>query len=177
MTAAPARPDRAKNWNRRRHPVVGICLHWTGGTFASAVDWCWRAESQVSYHAIISPRGQVALVAPWEARAWAIGRSRSSDPTRLPYPADDANSVFESIALAGGPPVKPTPEAVAKLIALVAERFRARGWSAGDVWRITTHRAEAWERGRKHDPDGEGWLDVEAVRKAVADTLTAGRAA
>lgn len=158
------------NWNpKRREPVRGICWHWTGGSYVSAVVWCVDPQSKVSYNAIISPKGFIANIAPWSARPWAMGICKSSDPKRFPYA--DANSAFESIALAGHPPVPPTTEALHALVRLTAERFRAHGWGPDDTWRITTHSAEAWPRGRKDDPDGQHWIDMTKLRAAVATRL------
>lgn len=182
------------NCNRRRGTAQAIALHWTAGTFASSLDWICHEESKVSYNCLIAPQGQAYLVVPWHGRAWSMGYCIPSQPTRLKY--TDANSAFESIALAGGPPTLPTPQMVETCIALCVDRFVAHGWPASEVsWRITTHQAEAvfgpghpraGQRGRKEDPEGvdakghplpaaQKWLDVDRVRAEVARRLLAAR--
>lgn len=175
----------SKNCNRRREQVAGACIHWTDGDYQSSVEWTCDPRSKVSYHAIIGPSGEVTQTVPWDGRAWAMGFCRPSDPKRLPY--RDANNVFESIALAGGPPVPPTAAQIESVIALCVQRFTARGWHASETWRITTHQAEAifgpgsgaktGKRGRKIDPEGtnpaQKWLDCDMVRREVARRLGA----
>jgi len=160
------------NWNNPTGPRLGLMLHYTAGNFAGSVAWCKDPASKVSYQAIVSQKGEVALIAPWTARAWHAGRCKSSDP-RLPY--TDGNSAFEGIALAANPAANPgetvTPEAFAEIVRLCKERFAAHGWPLTETWRIVGHNTECEPRGRKQDPEGPDAahpvLSVAAVRVAV----------
>lgn len=176
------------NRTRRREYVTWLCVHWTGGTFGSAVDWCTRPESEVSYHTIISPEGKIARLVPYDFAAWAVGYSKSPLPN-LTFRSGNHSS--ESIALAGGPPGEPTAAQRKALLGILAERMRAHGWGPGEVWRILGHdqvaiygpdHPDATKRGkfgRKPDPQGTdrwgkpigGWLPLDGVRRAVADLL------
>lgn len=153
--------------SRRMASVVAVCVHWTGGSYASALDWCQRQVSKVSYHEIISPAGQVAtLVAP-ERSAWSVGKSRAPEPFR----GASGNSMTYNIALAGAPPVPPTAAARWVLVERIRAAFAHFGWPTTDRHRITGHHEWAWPRGRKADPVGDPaapWLDLEAIRDAVA---------
>jgi len=183
--ATPATDRQSPNRTKRREPVRFLCVHWTGGTFSSAVDWCCRDESDVSYHVIIGPDGAAVQLVPWDYAAWAVGWSKSPAPW-LTFTS--GNHASESIALAGGPATPPTAEQVATLVQLLTERMRARGWGAGDVRRILGHddvavykpgHAKAGRFGRKPDPQGTdawgkpegGWLPLAPIRAAVAAAL------
>lgn len=156
------------NWNNLIEPRRGVMLHFTAGSFVGSVAWCHDPTSKVSYQAIVSQEGKLALIAPWEKRAWHAGICRSSDP-RLPY--TDANSAFEGIALAASDGDTVMPVAFQRIVALVRERFVANHWPETETWRIVGHGSEAWPRGRKHDPEGltpaHPVLSVEAVRGAL----------
>jgi len=145
-------------------------LHYTAGNFAGSVAWCKDPASKVSYQAIVSQKGELALIAPWDKRAWHAGPCKTSNPAQLPY--TDGNSAFEGIALASlgaGDIVKPA--AFAEIVRLCKERFAAHGWPLTDGWRIVGHNTECDPRGRKLDPEGPDAahpvLSVAAVRVAV----------
>jgi N-acetyl-anhydromuramyl-L-alanine amidase AmpD len=166
------------NKTRRREWVSWLCVHWTGGTYASAVDWCMRAESEVSYHVILGrAKGERADLVPWEYAAWSVGHAKPPAPW-LAFRS--GNHTSESIALAGGPPTPPTEWQRDELVRLLAERMRHHGWGAHDVHRILGHdqvavfkpgHPRAGEFGRKPDPQGSGWLPLEPIRLAVAELL------
>lgn len=156
------------NHSRRAVPCVAVCVHWTGGSYASAIDWCTRPAAKVSYHEIISPAGQVArLVAPDRA-SWSVGTSRAP----LPWTGTAGNAMTYNIALAGAPPVPATAAAKFVLVERIREAFRHFGWPVTDGHRVTGHHDWAWPRGRKVDPVGDDptapWLDLVAIRRAVA---------
>lgn len=149
---------------RRGASVVAVCVHWTGGTYASAVDWCRRREASVSYHEIIAPDGTLAtLVAP-ERSAWAVGKSRAP----APWEGASGNAMTYNIALAGGPRTPPTEAQRLVLLQRIVLAFATFGWSLKDSYRITGHHQWAWPRGRKVDPVGSGWLDLNALRAQVS---------
>ena len=155
------------NSSRRAVPCVAVCVHWTGGSYRSGVDWCTRAESKVSYHEIIGPQGELATLVPPERAAWSVGRSIAPPPWQG---ATSGNSMTYNIALSGCPPVKPTPDQLRVLTERLVIAFAHFGWSLKDVFRITGHHQWAWPRGRKADPQGDArdpWLDLTALRASV----------
>ncbi len=159
------------NHSARRYagkPVtpVAVCLHWTGGTYKSAVDWCTRDESDVSYAKIVGPNGEVStLVAP-DRSSWSVGKSQAP----APWKGSHGNAMTYNIALAGGPPTKPTTAQVDATVQCIKETFAHFGWPLRDVFRITGHHEWAMPRGRKVDPVGSGWLDLEEIRRRVRGT-------
>lgn len=153
------------NHSRRMRAVEMVVVHWTGGSYASAVDWCQRAESQVSYHAIIAPTGETATLVPWDRSAWSVGKSKARDK-RFTW-GTSGNSASDNIALAGGPPTKPTKAALTALAQLVRARFAARGWPTSETWRIVGHADVCVPVGRKTDPEGQGWMSLDSLRAAV----------
>lgn len=164
------------NHSARRGPVEAVCVHWTGGTYASAVDWVCRPESVVSYHAIIGPTGDVAYCVPWDRAAWAVGASRQPDDARFTFGAR-GNGATDNIALAGGPKTPPTAQQITMLLRQIRARFVARGWPMTDTWRILGHvdvavypagHPKAGQRGRKPDPTGQGWLNLDTIRQEIA---------
>lgn len=158
------------NHSTRRCAVQAVCVHWTGGDYGSALSWITSVQSQVSYHALISPAGHVATVVPWDRSAWAVGVSQQPADARFTFETS-GNSATENIALAGAPPVKPTSAAIGALVTLITARFRAHAWTAAETWRIVSHASLAMPRGRKHDPEGEGWLPLAPIRLAVEAAL------
>lgn len=158
------------NWNNLIGPRQGLMLHYTAGSFVGSVAWCHDPASKVSYQAIVSQEGEVALIAPWDKRAWHAGKCKTSNPAQLPY--KDGNSAFEGIALAATVGDTVTPDAFAAIVTLCKARMVAHGWPLTDGWRIVGHNTEAAPLGRKSDPEGPDAahpvLSVAAVRVAVA---------
>lgn len=163
---------------------VAVCLHWTGGSYASAVDWCQRPESKVSYHEIIGRRGELATLVAHGRAAWSVGRSLAP----APWKGSSGNSMTYNIALAGTPPMPPTEQQVARAIERVREAFIFFGWPLSDAHRVTGHDGWAFPAGRKDDPEGRAfraheikngradpgpWLDLELVRARIADRSAA----
>lgn len=171
----PQAPAYSPNKSRRRDTVKLLCVHWSGGSYASAVDWCLRDESDVSYHFLIGrERGEARLLVPWEYAAWSVGVSAPCDD-RAPFTS--GNHASENIALSGGPPTPASSWQRAELVRILVERMRAHGWGPSDVWRIVDHAALAMPRGRKPDVSAAGWIQMDALRDAIAKRLTATKAA
>lgn len=168
------------NKTKRREQLQFICVHWSGGSYESSLDWCLREESEVSYHMLIGPTGIATQIVPWEYAAWAVGYAKSID-FRVAF--KNANHASISIALAGGPPTEPTIQQVQALELWILDRMRAAGWGKDDVWRIWGHNQcavygptykKAGQFGRKPDPEGSNWLPLEPLRKRIYAALDAG---
>lgn len=157
------------NCSTRRETVQFLVVHWSGGSYRSARDWCLRDESDVSYHLLIGRApGEICQLVHWDYAAWAVGVSASHDP-RVQFRS--GNHASENIALSGGPPTPPSPWQLEQLELVLIERMRAHGWGPADTWRIVDHRALAMPRGRKPDVTMGGWLDLEQCRKNVSEKL------
>jgi N-acetyl-anhydromuramyl-L-alanine amidase AmpD len=133
--------------------VAGIVLHHTAGSFDGSVSWCMKAESKVSYHAIVALDGRVVQLAndndvcfhagqsEWRGRrlcnGFMLGVAVSGDTTRR---------VLGALEVA----------AVAKWC---VERMKRHGLTIAD---ITTHREIS--PGRKADVDTRA---EEAIKKEI----------
>ncbi len=191
-------PRFSPNSSRRTSPILCIVVHWTGGSYASARDWCLRDESDVSYHELLGRvPGEWCELVPVDRAAWSVGHARSDDD-RIAF--GNGNQASWNIALSGAPPIRPTEWQVGTLIERLAVRMPQFGWGAEDVWRIRGHgqlavfgptHARAGQRGRKDDPEGRAWMarerqagrpaapwiDLANLRACVADALRARAAA
>lgn len=149
---------------------IGICLHYDGSASdAGGIAWLKSPECKVSYNFAVRDNGDVVPIAPEDARAYHAGVCRPS-VDRLAY--TDANSALYGIALTATSGDVVTPAAFDAVVALCQRLYAKHGWS--EPWRITGHSAEAWPRGRKADPEGNGAtpvLRVAAVRTAVCGAL------
>lgn len=180
---APLKPtDRRTSPNhssRGRNVVSWLCIHWSGGRYEPSADWICQDVSDVSYHRLIGPSGEICDAVPWSRCAWAVGYCRNPEP-RLPW-TTAGNSTSESISLAGGPGFGPvTGEQRELLIVSICERFRAHGWGAHETYRILGHdqvavfgpgHPRAGQYGRKPDPQDQGWLPLQPIRDEVARRL------
>lgn len=177
MTAPATRyrvPSKApRNWGALLEPRMGIMLHYDeSASDDGAIEWMLFDERcRVSYNWLILDDGTVRDIAPVDNRAWHAGVCRPSDPERMPY--KDANSAFYGIAVAAKHTEKATTLQFLCVLELCVALCKRHGWGPDDLHRITSHRAEAWPRGRKDDPDGAHGvvLDCEAVRAAVRARL------
>lgn len=178
MPTAPALPAVERrlraDLGRPLHTGVlrmGVMLHYDASvTDRGALAWLTNPECRVGYNYLIWDDARLFEIIPADRRAPHAGRTRSSDPVRLPYPDDTANSAFYGVAIAAGgrPGDRATPAQVSACGALCRALFAAEGWPVTDAWRVTSHHLEAWPRGRKPDvvgPDpAHPVLDLEAVR-------------
>jgi N-acetyl-anhydromuramyl-L-alanine amidase AmpD len=164
-----ARVLKTKNFNDLREPRIGVMLHYDGSTTdPGAMSWLEHPDCKVSYNYLVLDNGDVVVVAPKDKRAWHAGNCTSSD-ARLPY--RDANSAFYGVAAATGS--APVTEAQLKSIVDICRYlFRENKWPEAESWRISSHRNEAWQRGRKIDPEGprpeSPILSLEQVRSAIS---------
>lgn len=140
------------HYNDPREPRIGVMLHYdASGSDAGAMAWFADPACKVSYHYLVLDDGAFVTIAPLDRRAWHAGVCRPSG-AKLDY--RDANSAFYGIAAATNDRVGVTPLQLLTIAWLTRQLFDREGWPVTDMWRITSHRAEAWPRGRKSDPEG-----------------------
>ena len=173
------RTKLSPNRSDRRESVKFIGLHWTGGGFSSAVNWCLNPDSEVSYHYIIDKDGNIQQLVDEADSAWSVGVSRSFYP-QLKFASGNHASI--NIALAGAPHLGPvTQKQIDAAVSLASQIYKDFDWSTDDIdWRILGHsqvavfrkgHKQAGQLGRKPDPDGQGWLDLHKFRLAVKNLL------
>lgn len=152
-------------YSNLRERRVGVMLHYDGsGSDYSAVRWFADERCKVSYNLLVLDDGSYVRIAPDTARAWHAGRCKPSDPAKLPY--TDANSAFYGIAIASSGKHAVAALQMLTVALLCRQYFDEQGWDLADSFRIVSHSSEAWERGRKTDPEG---VDPENPILSVAD--------
>lgn len=139
----------------------GVCLHYDGSSSdEGGLGWLQGLPVRASYNLVVLDDGAWGIIAPIHLPAWHAGKSRSSDPARLPYPDNMANHAFYGVCVLTNDKVDVTPKQTTTAAWLTARLFARHGWSrTDDLYRVTTHRAEAWPRGRKMDPEGGDLLN------------------
>ena len=174
INRAHSRADVARP--RRRTPS-GICLHYDGSvTDKGGLSWLMNPEFRLGYDFYVWDDGTIfELNQQWRThRMPHCGASRQSHKT-LNYPENGGNAALIGVAIAAGGRAgdKAAPaqrQAVIDLCAWLAAQMR---WDiAAQPERITSHRLEAWPRGRKTDIEGSlknPVLLTSDVRTAVAD--------
>ena len=159
---------------RRRKPS-GSCLHYDGSVSdKGGLAWLMNPEFKLGYDFYIWDDGTIFELNPnWRThRMPHCGRSRQSHPI-LNYPEDMGNAALIGIALAAGGKAndKATPAQRQSVIELVAWIASEMGWDlVKEPQRTTSHKFEAWPRGRKVDVEGNSRnmvLDTRDVRQAV----------
>ena len=127
---------------------------------AGALSWLADPACKVSYNAIVLDDGSWTLVVPWTYTAYHAGECRPSSEQFEYHQVGTsyrhtANHGFYGISIASNDVVGATAAAMLTVAYLCRTLFQNENWSAvEDGWRITTHEAEAWPRGRKSDPTG-----------------------
>jgi len=149
------RPQGQYWYDRVKHPRIGVMLHYDGSSSdAGGLSWLQGLAVQASYNLVVMDDGSWGIIAPLDKAAWHAGKTRSSSP-HLPYPANMANHAFYGLSILTNDRVDVTTPQVLTAAWLTARIFARHGWSrTDDLYRVTTHRAEAWPRGRKVDPEG-----------------------
>lgn len=143
------------NWNTRLYETrKGIMLHYDDSTSdASGIEWLTKDPAcHVSYNFAVQDNGTVVEIAGEANRAWHAGVCKPATP-QLTY--KDANSALYGIAITANAKDTVTATQLASVVALCVRLFRSHGWALSDGWRITSHAAEAWPRGRKVDCEGQ----------------------
>ena len=140
-------------YSKLREARQGVMLHYDGsGSDHGSVEWFADERCKVSYNLLVLDNGSYVRIAPDTARAWHAGRCKPSDPIKLNY--TDANSAFYGIAIASSGKQDVTPLQMMTVALLCRIYFKAHQWDLSDTFRIVSHSSEAWERGRKTDPEG-----------------------
>lgn len=148
----------------------GIALHYdASSTDAGAVSWFKDPRCRVSYNYLVLDDGSYVEIAPVSGGAWHVGRSRPS--ARFDYRS--GNRALWGIAVSTNDRVDATLWQHLTVAHLCRVLFAVAGWDTDEVWRITTHAAEAAPRGRKVDPIGNDpdnpILNVDDVRRLVRE--------
>ena len=161
---------KAHAWNDGLREIrKGVMLHYDASrSDAGAVVWLSPPDIRASYNLIVYDDGSWTTVAPLEARAWHAGKCRPSEGV-VAY--EDANSAFYGIAILNSGREDVTPRQMITTAWLTRRLFLRHGWSVGEIWRLTTHSAEAWPRGRKIDPEGPDPLNPILSRADILDLL------
>lgn len=169
--ATPFRVPAAWQWrpspnhSARSTAVSAIVLHADASArVESSLDWCRRAESQVSYHVLIGRNGVVYCLVHPDRKAWHAGASAFAGQ-------DNCNAYSVGVCLSNrNDGVEPYPAAqrgaAADVLALLMLHYGI------PAERVTTHAAVATPAGRKSDPKG---LAVEELLAQVQHRLPAGR--
>lgn len=132
-------------------------LHYDASvTDTGALSWLLDSRCKLGYNFLVWDDGQVFEIIPRDMRAPHAGFTRTSDTEKFPYPKDQGNSAFVAVAIAAGGRRNDTAtRAQVQSVALLSnEIFEELKWSKSETWRFTTHKAEAWPRGRKTDSPG-----------------------
>jgi len=66
---------QSPNISSRSIAPSAIVLHHSSGSYAGGVSWCLNPESKVSYHVLISRKGDRTVLAKDTQRAWHAGKS------------------------------------------------------------------------------------------------------
>lgn len=134
-----------------REPRQGICLHYDGSSSdTSGLAWLTSPDVRASYHLLVMDDGSWARLAPLTARAWHVGVARPGGVMQY----RDANSALYGIAVLNSGVEAVSVRQLMTVGWLARRLYEREGWSPSEDWRITSHSAEAWPRGRKTDPEG-----------------------
>jgi len=142
-----------------------------------------RDESDVSYHAIVGPKGERRDILPFtewkKLSAWSVGVAKA--PAGFPENLTLANHATINLAFAGGPPIGLTDAAFEQGVAIGVEVFQLMEWGVSDLWRVLGHadlavygptHPKAGQYGRKTDPWGMAWLARDMLVAALRRRLT-----
>lgn len=134
-------------------PRQGVCLHYDGSSSdLGGLGWLQSVQVHASYNLVVLDDGSWGVIAPLHTAAWHCGVSRPS--SAFSYPPNKGNDALYGLAILSSGHDDVTPRQLLTVAWLTARLFAREGWPIEQTWRVTTHRAEAWERGRKSDPEG-----------------------
>ena len=144
---------KGQYWSDLRLLRQGVCLHYdASGSDAGGLAWLQGLDVKASYNIVVLDDGAWGFIAPLNKAAWHAGKSRASES--FSYPNDMANHALYGVSILSSGKDDVTPRQMLTAAWLCARLFRAHLWPTSELWRVTTHRAEAWARGRKTDPEG-----------------------
>lgn len=63
------------NYTASENPCRGVVWHHSCGSWAGDKSWIQNPDSEVSYHAEISLKGEIVFYVPFKYRAWHAGKS------------------------------------------------------------------------------------------------------
>ncbi|MET0261484.1 MAG: N-acetylmuramoyl-L-alanine amidase [Rariglobus sp.] len=128
------------------HERRGVCFHHSVMAFDETIAHMLRPESKVSYHVLIAPDGQRALLVDEAHVAWHAGVSTFQGRPHC-------NEFLLGVSFAGDTRISPlTHEQIASALEWLAPRWRRHGWSPAAM---TDHRQIA--PGRKDDLSPPEW--------------------
>lgn len=128
-------------------------LHYDGSSSdAGGLSWFDHPDCRVSYNYVVGDQGEITQLVPLDGRAWHAGRCR---PSAHAPEYTDANSAWVGVAALTNDRTDVTIAQTLSIAWICRWLFAQFGWWVHEVdQRITSHAAEAWQRGRKTDPEG-----------------------
>jgi N-acetyl-anhydromuramyl-L-alanine amidase AmpD len=133
----------------------GIVLHHTGGNSKGSVDWVMNPTTKVSYHVIVHPNGDRAIMANDNQRTWHAGESMFAG-------RKDCNSFMLGIAVGGDTTKRELSfEEIDSVAQWCVAKMRRYGFGT-DM--IATHAQVAKPFGRRIDVDSR-------AKKAIIDRV------
>lgn len=121
------RPSPNRNIGRQGHIPDFIVFHTTGGSFQSAINTILNPANQVSYHFVISRKGEIIQAVDLENTAWANGTTNNGDNRDNRHSTIsvvrerriNANLYTVSIGFGDMPAGNPSPQQIDAAVALV----------------------------------------------------------
>ena len=137
------------------HEQLGVCFHHSAMDFGATIARMLLAESQVSYHVLISPEGTRSTLVADQHIAWHAGASTFLGRTRC-------NDFLLGVAFAGDTYATPLTDAqLASALEWLAPRWPRHGWTPAVM---TDHRQIAPDR--KDDLNPVEWARLFAAIRA-----------
>jgi N-acetyl-anhydromuramyl-L-alanine amidase AmpD len=132
-------------------------LHYDASvTDPGSLEWLLSPKCTLGYNFLVWDDGEIFEIIPRHMRAPHAGVTRTSDKGKFDYPDNEGNSAFVGVAIAAGGRShdRATAAQIHAVAWLSAYLFQEHKWAFSETWRFTTHKAEAWPRGRKSDCPG-----------------------
>ena len=146
---------------------IGIMIHIdASGSDQGSLSWFRNPDCKCAYHYIVLDNGEIVGIVKSDRRAWHAGTCEPSGKTRS---YRDANSAFYGVAAAAKEGDTITEEQLISIAKVCIAIMRTEGWIYPENI-ITGHSAEAWERGRKNDPECDFDNPVLSVQMII-DTM------
>ena len=136
----------------RTEPLQGVMLHYDDSSSDdSGVGWFKHKDCVNGYNDYVLDDGSY-----WELSAYgrAARHAGSCRPSSSLFSYKSANSAFYGIAVAARSGEQATMPQLLTVAWITRIVFAREKWPLADLWRITGHEDEAWQRGRRADPSG-----------------------